>query len=228
MVQLGSRTYTVGVLVQSNHGDRRTLVNGVPVGQILNRSVVLWPSLLTSPIRPWHRIGHHHCRYRRPSSPPPAEPVGPAGPTQVSQSLVPGVTTTAATLWCRSLRPLGAPRHGSIPTDVEPKVGMLALAYMDKMFSAVIEATAEAILNAMAAADTLDGRDGLVLHALGGDRLATILDQYGRRRFSLMLSESPARREQSSLGELATALRSSTTLPLTRHRPRTARRSPVW
>jgi len=39
-------------------------------------------------------------------------------------------------------------------------------AYIDPVFEAVIEATEEAILNAMVAAETLTGRDGHVLHAL--------------------------------------------------------------
>jgi D-aminopeptidase len=53
------------------------------------------------------------------------------------------------------------------------------------MFAAVVEATAEAILNAMLQAETMTGRDDLTLHGLDGERLADILDRHGRRRFSL-------------------------------------------
>jgi D-aminopeptidase len=65
-------------------------------------------------------------------------------------------------------------------------VQALALPYFDAMFAAVIEATAEAILNAMLQAETMMGRDGLILRALEGHRLAEILDRHGRRRFSLV------------------------------------------
>ena len=49
---------------------------------------------------------------------------------------------------------------------------MLALEYFDTLFGAVIEATAEAILNAMLQAETMTGRDGLTIHALDGEQLA--------------------------------------------------------
>jgi D-aminopeptidase len=39
-------------------------------------------------------------------------------------------------------------------------------AHIDPVFEGVIEATEEAILNAMVAAETMTGRDGHVLHAL--------------------------------------------------------------
>ena len=60
-----------------------------------------------------------------------------------------------------------------------------ALPYVDAMFAAVIGATAEAILNAMLQAETTVGRDDLVLRALSGAQLAHILDQHGRRRYSV-------------------------------------------
>lgn len=60
-----------------------------------------------------------------------------------------------------------------------------ALPYVDAMFAAVIEATAEAILNAMLQAETMVGREDLVLRALSGAQLAHILDQHGRRRYSV-------------------------------------------
>ena len=53
------------------------------------------------------------------------------------------------------------------------------------MFAAVIEATAEAILNAMLQAETMAGRDDLVLRGLNGEELGDILDRHGRRRYSV-------------------------------------------
>lgn len=52
---------------------------------------------------------------------------------------------------------------------------------MDPLFEATVEATEEAILNAMVAAETMSGRDGLVVHALPLDRLREALRKYCRR-----------------------------------------------
>ena len=51
---------------------------------------------------------------------------------------------------------------------------------MDPLFEATVEATEEAILNAMVAAETMRGRDGLVVHALPHDRLREALRKYDR------------------------------------------------
>jgi D-aminopeptidase len=44
----------------------------------------------------------------------------------------------------------------------------------------VIEATEEAILNALVAAETMMGRDGITAHALPHDRLIETMTRYGR------------------------------------------------
>jgi D-aminopeptidase len=49
---------------------------------------------------------------------------------------------------------------------------MLADARITPLFDAVVEATEEAIVNALVAADTTEGRDGIVAHGLSGERLA--------------------------------------------------------
>lgn len=53
-------------------------------------------------------------------------------------------------------------------------------ALIDPYFAATIDATAEAILNAMVAAETLTGRDGNILHALPHARLRAIMARHGR------------------------------------------------
>ncbi|HEU5224341.1 MAG TPA: P1 family peptidase [Actinomycetota bacterium] len=50
----------------------------------------------------------------------------------------------------------------------------------DPIFTATIEATEEAVVNALFAAETTTGRDGNVLHALPGDRVLEMLDRAGR------------------------------------------------
>jgi len=46
---------------------------------------------------------------------------------------------------------------------------------INELFYAVIDATEEAILNALLAAETMVGRDGITAHALTGDRLQRAL-----------------------------------------------------
>lgn len=50
---------------------------------------------------------------------------------------------------------------------------------IDTLFTAVLEATEEAILNALVAAETMVGRDGNTLYALPHDRLVEICAKYG-------------------------------------------------
>jgi L-aminopeptidase/D-esterase-like protein len=51
---------------------------------------------------------------------------------------------------------------------------------MNPLFEATVEATEEAILNAMLAAETMTGADGIRVHALPADRLVAAMRKYGR------------------------------------------------
>ncbi len=51
---------------------------------------------------------------------------------------------------------------------------------VDPLFAASVYATEEAILNAMIAAETMTGRDGITVKALPHDRLRELLKKYGR------------------------------------------------
>jgi D-aminopeptidase len=54
--------------------------------------------------------------------------------------------------------------------------------WISALFQATIEATSEAVLNALVAAETLTGRDGNTAHALPHDRLREVMRRYGRLR----------------------------------------------
>jgi D-aminopeptidase len=60
------------------------------------------------------------------------------------------------------------------------EIQMLPDAAISDLFWATIEATEEAILNALVAAETMTGRDGITAHALPHDRLLEIMGRYGR------------------------------------------------
>ncbi len=60
------------------------------------------------------------------------------------------------------------------------RVAMLDNWRMDPLFSATVQATEEAIVNAMIAAETMTGVDGHTFPAIPHDRLREILREYGR------------------------------------------------
>ncbi len=70
-------------------------------------------------------------------------------------------------------------------SEVESRTGVASVKMipndqLDPMFDAVVQATEEAIVNALVAAKTMEGRDGHVVQALPHDRLREVLKKYGR------------------------------------------------
>lgn len=63
-----------------------------------------------------------------------------------------------------------------------PSLKMLPNDRMDPLFSATIDATEEAVVNAMLAADTMTGVDGIRLYGLPGDRVVAALKKYNRMK----------------------------------------------
>ena len=53
---------------------------------------------------------------------------------------------------------------------------------MHELFAAAVEATEEAVVNALFAAETMVGRDGNTLFAMPVDRVLELLDAAGRLR----------------------------------------------
>jgi D-aminopeptidase len=51
---------------------------------------------------------------------------------------------------------------------------------MSPLFQAAVEAVEGAIVNALLAAETLTGRDGIVAHAIDHGRLLDVMAKYGR------------------------------------------------
>ncbi len=57
---------------------------------------------------------------------------------------------------------------------------MLPNERLDPLFYATIDATEEAIVNALLAAETTTGKDGRVAHRLDPDALVEVMRRYGR------------------------------------------------
>jgi D-aminopeptidase len=178
--------FTVGVLVQSNYGRRdRLTVDGVPVGRHIPTSEV--PS-------PWDDA--------------PQAPPGSAGAGSII--IVVATDAPLLAHQCERLAQrasMGLARMGSFasnssgdlfvcfatgndqivnhtdeegPTEISYPVRMLSDARITALFEACVDATEEAIVNALLAAETMTGRDGITAYALPHDRLLEIMATHGR------------------------------------------------
>ena len=201
LVAAGGAGYSVGVIVQANHGRRhQLLIDGVPLGREI-------PDLTPEP------------GATPESSPLPSGDVGEAGVEGaagggggIGNSLLVAIATDAPLLPIQLQRlckraTIGMARtgdishHGSgdlflafstaqrIPAErsggsaaiaVERGIDLASDRHITQLHQAVVEATEEAILNALTTAYTMTGRDGNTIHALPLDRLVEVMRQHGR------------------------------------------------
>ncbi len=181
--------HTVGVLVQANHGKRSWLrVDGVPVGEEIG------PDMVASPYD--ERRGDRHGD--RTTLPPGSgsiivviatdAPLLPHQCERVAQRAGLGIARAGGTGGHTSGDLFIAFATGNrIPAEDEDRPKVLGYdvrvagdGVVDALFDGVIEATEEAIINAIVAAETMTGRDGVTAHALPHDRLVEIMTKYGR------------------------------------------------
>ncbi len=190
--------YTVGVLVQCNYGgDLRIL--GVPIRDEIADlgTCTTLPQPLT---RPWtHGI---------PPCPPSggASAADPAARAHEGRGSIIVVVATDAPLLPHQLERItrrvgmGLGRLGSwagnssgdlflafstanagaARADGTPSLTMLPNERIDPLFRATIDATEEAVVNAMLAATTMTGADGIRVSGLPGDRVVAALRKYNR------------------------------------------------
>jgi D-aminopeptidase len=163
--------HTVGVLAMTNHGDREgLLVDGVRVGEAITDLMPEWHTegscvvvvATDAPLLP------HQLRRV-------AERAGMGlarGGSHASNTS--GEQFIAFSTANRMPRDPATFRPAAIPDGSEAGERLSAL------FRATVEATEEAVLNAMFAAETTTGRDGRTLHALPVDRTLELLEGAGR------------------------------------------------
>lgn len=189
--------YTVGVLVQCNYGSRRLFtVAGVPVGRELAD-----PSLRPcrvgefEPTNPWFRdvkcpagqssLDRNDARYEgmgsiivvvatdAPLLPHQLERVARRVPLAIGKMGGLGENSSGDIFLAFSTQP--------VPSDsLANRVAMLDNDRINPIFEATVQATQEAILNALLAAETMTGADGVRVHALPHDRLRAAMVKYGR------------------------------------------------
>jgi D-aminopeptidase len=173
----GDGGYTVGVLVQANHGRReRLLVDGVPVGREIPRSVIPGPDVpapsagsLIAVLATDAPLLPHQCRRLAERAGLGMARGGGGGENDSGDIFLAFATGN---------RGLHAEDAEAAPISVP--LQMLNDDHITGLFWAAIEATEEAILNSMIAAERMTGRDGITFHALPHDRLVEVMRRYGR------------------------------------------------
>jgi D-aminopeptidase len=178
--------WMLGVLVQANYGRRELLrIDGVPVGAAIPRADV--PS-------PYDAVDALHARAS-------GEGGSIIGIAATDAPLLPNQCARLAQRIGMGVARMGSyASHGSgdlfcafatgnrglshRPGEESPRptveLRMVANEHIDPLFEAVVEATEEAIANALLAAETMTGRDGVTAHALDHDRLVEIMRAHGR------------------------------------------------
>jgi D-aminopeptidase len=178
--------WTVGVLVQANYGARPLLrIDGVPVGAAIPTAEV--PS-------PWDEVDAINAR----SSPEGGSIIGVVA---TDAPLLPHQCARLAQRVGMGVARMGSyASHGSGDLfvafgtgnrdlsrragedDPRPTVALRMVVddHINPLLEAVAEATEEAITNALLAAATMTGRDGITAHALDHERLRSIMRAHGR------------------------------------------------
>ena len=178
--------WTVGVLVQANYGARDLLrIDGVPVGRSIPTSEV--PSA-------WDEFDAVSARGG-------AEGGSIIGIVATDAPLLPHQCARLAQRVGMGVARMGSyASHGSGDLFLAFATGNRGLSYgageddprptvdlrmvvdehINPLFESVAEATEEAIVNALLAAETMTGRDGITAHALDAERLLTVMREHGR------------------------------------------------
>jgi D-aminopeptidase len=170
LAETGGARYTVGALVQANYGDRDLLrVAGVPVGREIGRGEV--PGRAAPP-----RDGSIIVILATDAPLLPIQCQRLARRATVGLAWVGGIGANSSGDIFLAFSTANRVKQGRDLVDVR----MLAADRLTPLFQAAAEATEEAILNAMTAAETTTGREGRVIHALPLDRLLEVMRKYRR------------------------------------------------
>jgi D-aminopeptidase len=169
--------YKVGVLVQANFGDREQLtIDGVPVGRELTDQLPIASNGL--PVADDGKEGSIIAVVATDA------PVSSVQLERIARRAGLGLARTGSTSGNSSgdlfiafstanVIPLGG-------SEKELNIRFLTTEHLEPIFRATVEATEEAILNALTMGKTMEGVNGHVAYQLPYDRLATIMAKYGR------------------------------------------------
>lgn len=170
-VTIRQAAYTVGVLVQANYGGRDQLtIAGVPVGKEIqdlmpevgeeDAGSIIAVVATDAPLLP-HQLERIAERV--------SLGIGKTGGIGSNGSGDIFIAFSTA-------------NPGASASSGLVKLDMLPNDWINPLFTATVQATEEAIINAMVAAETMEGINGHVVHAIPHGRLRSILKKYGRLR----------------------------------------------
>jgi len=174
-VRVEDSDFTVGVLVQANHGGRPGFtVAGVPVGQEITD---MMPVIRTG--RPGQEQGSIIVVVATdaPLLPHQLERLAHRVPLGIGRVGGYGGNSSGDIFIAFSTANRGAFRRNGKSSPV-----MLSNDLIDPLFEATVEATEESILNVLVAAETTTGIDGNTVYALPHERLREVLKKYNRLR----------------------------------------------
>jgi D-aminopeptidase len=173
--------FTVGVLVQANHGRRERLrINGAPVGELIPASEVPVPEAPEERIAPGGGSIIAVVATDAPASSTQLNRLAQRVGLGIARVGGVGENSSGDIFLAFSTANRGMPSVSlGAETPVTVPVEILLDTFITPLFDAVVEATEEAILNALLSARTMTGRDNIVAPALESDRLRTILEDFG-------------------------------------------------
>ncbi len=180
--------FTVGVLVQANYGRRDWLrVDGVPVGEAIPVDDIASPygAVEDDEARPAPSPGSGSIiiviATDAPLLPNQCQRVAQRAGLGVARMGGTGAHSSGDLFLCFATGNRNLPRT-SFGADPRVTVDIRALNdfAIGELFDATIEATEEAIVNALVGAATMIGRDGITANALPHDRLLETMARFGR------------------------------------------------
>ncbi|HJP65624.1 MAG TPA: P1 family peptidase [Actinomycetota bacterium] len=176
----GDDGWTVGVLVQANHGRRSRLsIDGVPVGRAIPEDAVPVPRPPASASPPGAGSIIVVVATDAPLLPTQCDRLAQRAALGIGRTGGAGENSSGDLILCFATgNRLGSPEAPAtaVPVDLH----MLPHPSLDRLFYATIEATEEAIGNALLQAQTMTGRDGIIAHALDPEQLLEVMRRYGR------------------------------------------------
>jgi len=166
--------YTVGVLVQANHGGRSLRIAGVPVGAELSEQSSQPPARRTNEDE---ELGSIIIVVATDA------PLLPHQLKRIARRSTHGLGRTGATSGNGSgdiVVAFSTANAGAATARETAQVAMVSNQRISALFDATAQATEEAIINALVAGETMTGANGRTVQAISHDRLKQILKKYNR------------------------------------------------
>lgn len=178
--------WTVGALVQANYGRRERLtVDGVPVGREIPTSIVPSPWDEEAKLARGHEPGAGSIivvlATDAPMLPHQLERLAQRAGLGIARVGGAGEHSSGDIFLAFSTGNRGALESYKMEGATAPvAISMIPEGSISDLFWGVIEATEEAILNALVSAETMTGRDGITAYRLDHGQLVDLMTRYGR------------------------------------------------